>query len=259
MDFKDNVAVVSGAGNGIGRATAIRLAENGASVVVVDIAEDAANATVAHIKENDGNAIAVIADATQSEAVSAVPKAAIDTYGGVDCLVNSIGIQTYGTVVETDEALWDHTLNVNLKSIYLMSHYCVAEIIKRGGGAVVNVASVQGHTSSQERVAAYATSKAGVVALSRSMSLDHAKDGIRVNCVLPGSVDTPLLRAGAETFAVDGDVQSVIDSWGEFHPIGRVGQPEEIAQLITYLLSDNASFITGATITADGGLTTKLI
>mgnify|MGYP001070774461 CR=1 FL=1 len=259
MDFNGKVAVVGGSGTGIGRATALTLAENGASVVVVDIAKDAAEETVSRIISAGGHATPVIVDASNSAQVSNVPKVALEQYGRINYLVNSIGIQTYGTVVDTDEALWDKTLNVNLKSVYLMSHYCVAEIIKAGGGAVVNVASVQGYNSNQERVAAYATSKAGVVALSRSMSLDHAPDNIRVNCVLPGSVDTPLLRAGAATFAEDGDVQAVIDSWGAFHPIGRVGQPEEIAQLIAFLLSDNASFITGATITADGGLTTKLI
>jgi len=259
MDFKGKVAVISGSGNGIGRHTALLLAEKGASVVVVDIASDAAQATAAQINDNGGRAIVVVADATNANEVSAVPRTAISEFGSVDYLVNSIGIQTYGTVVETDESLWDHTLNVNLKSVYLMSHHCVAEIIKGGGGAVVNVASVQGYNSSQERVAAYATSKAGVIALSRSMSLDHASDNVRVNCVLPGSVDTPLLRAGAATFAENGDVQAVINAWGEFHPIGRVGQPTEIAQLIAFLLSDNASFVTGATITADGGLTTKLI
>ncbi len=259
MEFQDKVAVVSGSGNGIGRATAILLASYGASVIVVDIAEEAAKETVAQISDAGGKAIAVVGDASQSEFVQTVPQIAVERFGGIHYLVCSIGIQTYGTVVSTDESLWDHTLNVNLKTVFLMSHFCLPEIIKAGGGAVANVASVQGHNSSQENVAAYATSKAAVVALSRSMSLDHAKDNIRVNCVLPGSVDTPLLRAGASTFAIDGDVQAVIDSWGEFHPIGRVGQPTEIGELIAFLLSDRASFITGATITADGGLTTKLI
>ena len=259
MNFSDKVAVVGGAATGIGRATAILLAAQGAAVVVVDIAEDAAQATVSQINEAGGKAIGVIADLSQSEAVQAVPEAAVKHFGALHYLVNSAGIQTYGTIVETDEALWDRTLNVNLKSVYLMAHYCLPQIIAAGGGAVVNVASVQGHNSSQQRVAAYATSKAAIVALSRSMSLDHAPDGVRVNCVLPGSVDTPLLRAGAAALADDGDPQSLIDEWGAAHPIGRVGQPEEIAQLIAFLLSDNAGFITGTTVTADGGLTTKLM
>lgn len=259
MDFQNKVVVVSGGGNGIGRATAKLLASQGASVVVVDIAPDSAEETVSQITSNGGHAISVVADASNANEVKAVAEMAIKIFGGIHYLVNSVGIQTYGTVIETDEDLWDRTLNVNLKSVYVLSHYCLPEIVKQGSGAVVNVASVQGYNSSQQRVAAYATSKAGVIALSRSMSLDHAADGIRVNCVLPGSVDTPLLRAGAATFAVDGNVQAVVDLWGESHPIGRVGQPEEIAQVIAFLLSDQASFVTGATITADGGLTTKLL
>ena len=259
MDFSEKVVIVSGGATGIGRASAKLLASLGASVVIADIAEDAAKDTVSEIEANGGKAIAIVTDASNAKSVANVPKIALDSYGTIHYLVNSVGIQTYGTVVTADEDLWDRTLNVNLKSVYLMSHFCLPEIIKQGGGAVVNVASVQGYNSSQQNVAAYATSKAGVIALSRSMSLDHAPDKVRVNCVLPGSVDTPLLRAGASNFAEEGDVQAVIDSWGEFHPIGRVGQPDEIAQLIAFLLSDASSFITGATITADGGLTTKLI
>lgn len=259
MDFSEKVVIISGGATGIGRASAKLLASIGASVVIADIAEDTARNTVSEIEADGGKAFVVITDASSIKSVANAAKTTLDRYGAIHYLVNSVGIQTYGTVITTDEDLWDQTLNVNLKSVYLMSHFCLPEIIKQGGGAVVNVASVQGYNSSQQNVAAYATSKAGVIALSRSMSLDHARDKVRVNCVLPGSVDTPLLRAGASTFAEDGDVQAVIDSWGAFHPIGRVGQPDEIAQLIAFLLSDAASFITGATITADGGLTTKLI
>ncbi len=259
MEFKDKVAVVAGAGKGMGGATAKLLAAQGAAVVVTDVVQDFVDATVSEIAAAGGQATGVVADASKSDEVRKIPAVARETYGGLDYLVNAIGVQAYGTVVETDEALWDHTLNVNLKTFYLLAHFCVPEIIKRGGGAVVHISSVQGHHSSQERVVAYATAKAGVVALSRSMSLDHAKDNVRVNCILPGSIDTPLLRAAAADFAEDGDVQKVVDSWGAFHPLGRVGQPEEIAQLAAFLLSDNASFITGETVKADGGLTTKLL
>jgi len=259
MDFSNKTAVVSGGANGIGQATAELLASLGASVVIVDLNQASADETVNGIQENGGNAHAIVIDASKDSEVSTVPSIVQEKFGGANYLVNSIGVQTYGTVVETDAALWDKTLNVNLKTVFLLSHYVMPMIIEAGGGAVVNVSSANGYNSSQEQVVAYATSKAGIIALSRSMSLDHAKDNVRVNCVLPGSVDTPLLRSGAKTFAVNGDIQAVIDSWGEFHPIGRVGQPQEIAQLIAFLLSDNASFVTGATITADGGLTTKLI
>jgi NAD(P)-dependent dehydrogenase (short-subunit alcohol dehydrogenase family) len=259
MDFTGKVAICAGGGTGIGRATALLLAASGAAVVVLDIAREAAENTVSEIVHAGGRATAVIADASKSAEVARAPLLAVELYGGLHFLVSSVGVQTYGTVIETDEALWDYTLNVNLKSLYLLAHHCLPAIIASGGGAVVNVSSVQGHTSSQARVAAYATSKAATVALSRCMSLDHAADNVRVNCVLPGSIDTPLLRAGASTFAVDGDVDAVVAEWGRSHPVGRVGQPEEVARLIRFLLSDEASFVTGAAITVDGGLTTKLI
>ena len=259
MRFENKVAVLSGSATGIGRAAAVQLGSEGASVVVVDLNADEGPQTVQQIVAKGGRAIFVKTDTSQDDQVAAAIQQAVQTYGGVDYLVNSVGIQTYGTAITTDEALWNKTLNINLKSTFLMAHHTLPEIKKRGGGAVVNVASVQGFTSSQNDVAAYATSKAGAVAFTRSMALDHAPDGIRANVVLPGSIDTPLLRAGAAEWAEDGDVDAVVKSWGEMHPIGRVGQPEEVAELITFLLSDAASFITGAAITVDGGLTLKLI
>lgn len=259
MRFEKKVAVVSGGATGIGRATAIQLATEGAAVAILDINAAEAAITLQKITEVGRNSIFVQTDATQNTQVSAAVQKAMDAFGRIDCLVNSVGIQTYGTTVTTDESIWEKTLAVNLKSAYLVAHHTLPEIMKRGKGAVVNVSSVQGFNSSQNNVAAYATSKAGIVALTRSMALDHAPDGIRVNVVLPGSIDTPLLRAGAAEWATDGNVDAVIESWGQLHPIGRVGQPEEVAELITFLLSDSASFVTGAAITVDGGLTLKLI
>jgi NAD(P)-dependent dehydrogenase (short-subunit alcohol dehydrogenase family) len=259
MRFEGKAAVVTGAGSGMGRAVARALAAEGAAVVVADLNGENAGKTVQAIEQAGGRAAAVQADVTREDDARQIASAAAETYGGPDYLCNCAGIQTYGTVVDTDETTWDRTLNVNLKGIYLVSRFCIHEMRKRGGGAIVNISSVQGLTSSQEKVAAYAASKSGVVALSRAMALDHARENIRVNCVLPGSIDTEMLRTAAAGLAADGDVQAVIDSWGEVHPVGRVGQPEEVANLVLYLLSDAAAFIVGAAIPIDGGLTLKLM
>lgn len=259
MRFTDKVAVVTGGGSGIGRATALALAQEEARIVVVDIDGERADQSVQLIANEGGKAITVPADLTQKGEARRMARVAVETYGGIDRVFHSVGIQTYGTVTDTSEKVWDRTLGVNLKSMYLVARFCIPEIIKRGGGAVLNVASVQGLAGSQKGVAAYAASKAGAVALSRSMALDYAGDNVRVNVVCPGSIDTPMLRFAAETFAEDGDVQAMIDGWGQAHPIGRVGQPEDIARAALFLLSDEADFISGAVLVADGGLTTQLI
>ena len=142
--------------------------------------------------------ISVIADVSKSEDARRIASEAVANFGGIDYLVASAGIQTYGTVVDTDEDTWDRTLAVNLKGVYLAAKYCVPEMIKGGGGAVVNVASVQG-LQSQPNVAAYAATKGGVIAMTRTMALDHAKDNVRANSLCPGSIDTPLLRFAADT------------------------------------------------------------
>ena len=159
-------------------------------------------------------------------------------------------------MVDTDEDTWDRTLSVNLKGIYLAAKYCVPEMIKGGGGAIVNVASVQG-LMSQPNVAAYAASKGAVIAMTRTMALDHAKDNIRVNSLCPGSIDTPLLRFAADMISPEDPAGAIVE-WGKLHPLGRVGQPSEMAEVVLFLVSDAASFMTGAAVVADGGLTIGL-
>jgi NAD(P)-dependent dehydrogenase (short-subunit alcohol dehydrogenase family) len=154
-------------------------------------------------------------------------------------------------VTELDETSWDRVFAVNVRGIYLCSRACIPHMKSRGAGAIVNAASIQG-MATQKRVAAYAASKGAVIALTRSMALDYAGDRIRVNCICPGSVDTPLLRSNA---AVLGDADLVLERWGSAYPIGRVGQPIEIARLVVFLMSDEASFMTGASVVIDGGLT----
>ena len=244
--LKGKVCIVTGGASGIGEAIVRSLAEHQAVVVIADINEERAQRILAEVK---GQVHFIQTDITRASSIKELV-AQSATYGPIKYLVNSAGLQTYGTAETTSEADWDLTLDVNLKSMFLTGKEVIPEILKNGGGAIVNISSVQG-IRSQKNVLAYATSKAGAIALTRCMGLDYAAKGIRVNCICPGSVDTPLLRFGA---AEHGEVETVLKDWGKHHPIGRIGNPEEIANLALYLMSPDASFIVGQSIVADGGL-----
>ncbi len=256
MRFEDKIAVVTGAATGIGGATADAFIAEGARVVLSDINQPALNQRVEKLRGAGGECIAVPADVSRPEDAGRISQAALAAFGGIDYLVASAGIQTYGTVVSTDVDTWDDTLAVNAKGVYLAAKYCIPEMAKRGGGAIVTVASVQG-LFSQPNVAAYAASKGAVIAMTRTMAIDHAGDNIRANSICPGSIETPLLRFAAEQMQPD-DPAGAIKEWGALHVLGRVGQPEEMAQVALFLCSDAASFVTGAAIVADGGLTIQL-
>ncbi len=256
MRFANKVAVVTGAATGIGAATALAFGAEGAVVALADVNEAALNDRRREIEAAGGRAIAVVADVSADADARRIATEAVAAFGGVDYLVASAGIQTYGTAVDTDEDTWDRTLAINAKGVYLAAKYCIPEMVKRGGGAIVNVASVQG-LFSQPNVAAYAASKGAVIAMTRTMAIDHANDKIRANSLCPGSVDTPMLRHSAGLFNA-ADPAGALRDWGELHVLGRIAQPEEMAQVALFLVSDAASFITGAAIVADGGLTIQL-
>jgi NAD(P)-dependent dehydrogenase (short-subunit alcohol dehydrogenase family) len=256
-EFSGKVAVVAGGAQGIGLAAARKLAIEGASVVICSDREDQLEEAVAELREEGLEVSGTRADVTSSADMKRLMDFATETYGGVDVLVNSAGVQRYGTVVETEVEVWDEVLDVNLKGIYLASRYAIPEMRKRGGGAIVNLSSVQAFAS-QTGVAAYTASKGGINALTRAMALDHAEENIRVNAVCPASVDTPMLRWSADQFKGEKSVEETVADWGRMHPVGRVAKPEEVAEVIAFLASDRASFVTGSDYKVDGGMLAAL-
>ncbi|MCC6329340.1 MAG: SDR family oxidoreductase [Acidobacteria bacterium] len=254
MRFDGKTVVVTGGALGIGRAVCELLAERGAAVAIVDRDERAAREVGAHIESNGGKAVVHALDVSNFDEV----KTAVDTthaaFGSVDSLVVSAGIQRYGTALTTDDAEWDEVLNVNLRGAWNAAKAVIPFIQRSGGGTIVNVSSVQA-LASQQNVLAYTVSKHALIGLTRSIAMDFAKDGIRANALCPGTVDTPMLRWAA---SLDPDPQSVYDACSAMHPLGRIAQPREIAEVVAFLAHESSSFVTGSVWTADGGLLTQI-
>jgi len=249
-EFSGKVALITGT-TGIALATARRLASGGAAIVACGIVKEANAALQAELVD----ALVLTADVSVPDQVRDAVAAGADRFGGLDIVVNSAAVHPYGTATSTDFETWNKAMSVNIGSIYLTAHFGIPEMIKRGGGAIVNVSSVQGFAC-QQNVAAYATTKGAIHTLTRSLALDYARSGIRVNSVSPGSIRTPILEKAARgENGTDADVEAAYKRFGEAHPIGRIGEPEEVAELIAFLCSSKAGFCTGADYKIDGGLT----
>ncbi|UCH24799.1 MAG: SDR family oxidoreductase [Trueperaceae bacterium] len=249
VEFQNKVALVTGGAMGIGEGVARLLAERGANVAIVDRAAEAAHSVAREIIEQGGVAQVITADLAKAEECQRAVSETVRAFGRLDIVSNNAGIQRYGTVESTPESVWDEVMDVNLKSVYLVCHYAMKHL-KATRGAVVNMASVQAF-GTQQNVVAYATSKNALVGLTKSMALDHARDGVRVNCVAPGSVDTPMLRWA---LSLDPDPEGLQQVVNDMHPLGRIATPREVAEVVAFLASERASFVTGATYLVDGGL-----
>jgi NAD(P)-dependent dehydrogenase (short-subunit alcohol dehydrogenase family) len=243
-------SIVMGGSTGIGLAAARCLARHGSAVELAAIDEPSVTAAVGQLRADGHVAHGTVLDAARPEQIESFVTAVGERHGRVSVLVNSAGVQRYGTAETTPVAVWDEVLDVNVRAMFLAVKHTVPLMRRNGGGAIVNVASAQA-TASQQNVVAYTASKGAIVAMTRAMAVDHAPDGIRVNSVSPGSVDTPMLRRSAREA---GDEDTVIAQWGANHPLGRVGTPVEVADAILFLASPLSSFVTGTELRVDGGL-----
>lgn len=253
------VALVTGGSRGIGRGASLELARRGAAVVVHGLESEDTDAVVQEIVDAGGRASAVVGPIDDPATAESAVDLALREFGQLDTLVTSAGIQRYGDVASTTLEQWQEVINVNLTGVFLASHFAMPHLRRSSSGSVVVVASVQA-TATQAQVVAYTASKGALLSMVRAMAVDEAPHRVRVNSVSPGSVDTPMLRAAATDFS-DGTpagVEATLADWGTAHALGRVAQPEEIGEVISFLAGARASFITGTDIRVDGGLLARL-
>lgn len=246
MRLNHKIAIVTGAGSGIGRAIAELFAQEGARVVVDDRHADRAQETVQRIKAVGGEAVPVEADVSQREAVEAMVAQALAAFGRIDILVNNAAVGTGDDILQIDEAGWDTGLAVVLKSVYLCSKAVLPGMIAQKSGAIVNIASVNGLTGLGEE--AYSAAKAGVINLTQNMALKYGRFNVRANVICPGTIQTPIWEPQLEK---DPQIFERLVPW---YPLGRIGQPEDIAKAALFLASDESAWITGVTLPVDGGL-----
>jgi NAD(P)-dependent dehydrogenase (short-subunit alcohol dehydrogenase family) len=250
MRLEDKVAIITGSGSGIGRATAELFAREGAKVVVADCQNDAGRETVQAIKDAGGEALFVEVDVSDAAQVQQMVQAAVRVYGRVDILFNNAAILLLGTVLDTGEKDWNRLMSINLTGVFLCCKSVLPQMIRRGGGAIINCSSSTGAHDAAGNAAAYVASKGGVTLLTRAMAIDHAKDNIRVNAIAPGPTDTPMPRGVNSPEELAAKAASF--------PMKRLGRPEESAYVALFLASDEASFVTGAVVAVDGGQTAQV-
>jgi NAD(P)-dependent dehydrogenase (short-subunit alcohol dehydrogenase family) len=243
------VVLITGGNSGIGKATAVRFARQGARVVIAARRVEEGESTVAEIRQDGGDAMFVRTDVSQAADAEAVVRRTVAEYGRLDCAFNNAGVSGGGLLHEISEADWDRMIDVNLKGVWLGMKYQIIQMLSQGGGAIVNDSSVAGLTG-YVRSTVYSASKHGVIGLSKSAALQYRDKGIRINIVCPGMIMTPMIE---RAFAIPG-----VEEWFRSKVAGRGGNPDEIAQAVTWLCSDAASYVTGAALPIDGGLSAGL-
>ena len=246
-DLTSKIAIVTGAGQGIGKAIAIRLAQAGANIVVAELELDRIADTINEIQKLGRKAIGVTVDVRNRQQVETMVASAIETFGTIDLLINNAGTDIVCDLVDLTDEQWDLQLDVNLKGTFYCCRAVLPEIIKAGGGAIVNIASAAGYISYPGGTA-YSAAKAGVMALTRSLAGEVGRHNIRVNAIAPGPIDTPLARSVMQNMANRDDPAVFTNG-----PIRRMGRPEEIANAVAFLASDESSFVTGDTLSVSGG------
>ncbi len=246
--LEGKVALVTGGGSGIGRASSLAFAGQGATVIVSDIMIEGGEETVHMIEKGGGQAIFIKADVSRAMEVETMVHKAVETFGRLDCALNNAGILgERNLTADYTEDEWNEVINVNLTGAWLCMKYEIHQMLKQKSGAIVNMASVLGLVGSSGPSAAYAASKHGVVGLTKSAALSYAQSGIRINAMCPGFITTPLIDS---LTGGDPEIEAAIN---ERHPIGRMGKPEEVAEAVVWLCSDAASFVTGHSMSVDGG------
>ncbi|GAB4339884.1 MAG: SDR family oxidoreductase [Candidatus Abyssubacteria bacterium] len=249
MKLKDRVAVVTGAASGIGKAISLAFAEEGAKVVASDINIEGGEATVRQIKGAKGDAVFIAADVADAEAVKNLIHETINRFGRLDIMVNNAGVEVFQRLADTDEAVWDRVISINLRGVFLGTKYAIPKMLENGGGVIINMASVAGIMGAGG-LSAYNASKGGVVLLTKNTAMDYGARNIRANCLCPGFIKTPMVEA-VLSFPGAGELKGTIM---DLCPAGRLGTPEEVARCAVFLASDDSSFVNGHALVCDGGM-----